>query len=81
MADSVGFYNWGFSIMRSKIQDLLDPKIVKGYATTIPSNLVKECPINEQPIGKGLYMNLIPNWTKQERYIKILENNYKNNGK
>lgn len=47
----------------------------KGYATTIPSSLVKECSMND-PIGKSF--DLIPNWTKQEKCIKIIENELKN---
>ena len=78
MGDSVGFYNWGFSIINSKIQDLWNTKIVKGHARTIPSILVKECPINEHLIGICQYMNFIPNWTKQEKCIKIIENKLKN---
>lgn len=74
MTDSVGLYNQGFSIINSK----WDIKFVKGYAKTIPSNLVKECPMNEKPIGLCPYMNLIPNWTKQEKCIKIIENKLKN---
>ena len=73
MGDSVGFYNWGFSLMSSKIQDLWNTKIIKGYAKTLSSNLIKECTMNEQPIGICPYMNLIPKWTKQEKYIKIIE--------
>lgn len=61
MGDSVGFYNWGFSILNSKIQDFWNIKFIKVYAKTIPTNLVKECPMNEQPIGIRPYMNLIPN--------------------
>lgn len=80
MGDNVSFYNWSFSIINSKIQDLWNTKIVKGYVKSILSILVKECLIND-PIGICPYMNLIPNWTKQEKCIKILENNYKNNGK
>lgn len=77
MGDSVGFYNQGFSILNSKIYDLWNTKIIKVYATTIPSNLVKECPMNDQPIEICPYMNLIPNWTKQEKCIKIIENKLK----
>lgn len=78
MGDSVNFYNWSFSVMNSKIQDLWNIKFIKGYAKTIPANLVKECPLNEQPLGICPYMNLIPNWTKQEKCIKIIENKLKN---
>lgn len=34
--------------------------------------------MNEKPIGLCPYMNLIPNWTKQEKCIKIIENKLKN---
>ena len=47
MGDSVGFYNWDFSILNSKIQDFWNTKFIKVYAKTIPSNLVKEYPMNE----------------------------------
>lgn len=70
MGDSVNFYNWSFSVMNSKIQDFWNIKFIKGYAKTIPANLVKECPLNEEPIGICPYMNLIPNWTKQEKFIE-----------
>ena len=73
MGDSVGFYNWGFSILNSEIQDFWNINVVKGYAKMIPSILVKECSMNEEPIGKCPYMNLISNWTKQEKCIKIIE--------
>lgn len=75
MENSVGFYNRGFSILNTKIQDLWNIKFIKGYATTIPSSLVKECSMND-PIGKSF--DLIPNWTKQEKCIKIIENELKN---
>ncbi len=74
MGNSVDFYNQGFSILNSKIQDLWNIKFIKVYATTIPSNLVKECLMND-PIGKSF--DLIPNWTKQEKCIKIIENQLK----
>ena len=73
MENSVGFYNRGFSILNTKIQDLWNIKFIKGYAT-IPSSLVKECSMND-PIGKSF--DLIPNWTKQEKCIKIIENQLK----
>ena len=78
MGDSVGFYNWDFSIINSKTQDLWNTKSIKEYVKIIPSNLVKECSINEKPIGICPYMNLIPNWTKQKKCIKIIENKLKN---
>ena len=70
MGDSVGFYNWGFSILNSKIQDFWNIKFIKVYAKTIPTNLIKEHLINA-PNGKS--SDLIPNWTKQEKCIKIIE--------
>lgn len=81
MGDSANFYNWNFSIINSEIQDFWNIKIIKGYAKSIPSNLVKECQLNEQSIGVCQYMNLIPNWTKLEKSIKMLKNKYKKNGK
>ena len=72
MADSVGFYNWNFSIMTSKIQDLWKTKFIDEYAKIFSSNLVKELLMNENPIKTYQYMNLIPNWTKQEKCIKII---------
>lgn len=73
MGDSVDFYNQGFSLMSSKIQDLWNTKIIKGHAKTLPSNLVKEYTVDEQSIG---CCDLIPKWAKQEKYIKIIQKRY-----
>lgn len=70
----VSFYNQNF--LSFKLQDFWNNKVIKGYAKTIPSILVKECSMNEEPIGNYPYMNFISNWTKPEKCIKIIENKF-----
>ena len=53
---------------------LQNAKIVKGYAKRIPSKLVKECTMDEQPIGIIPYINLIPNWFKRQKCYEIIKN-------
>ena len=76
MGVSVSLYNQGFFILNSEIQDFWNNKVIKGYTKTVLSILVNECSMNEEPIGNCPYMNLISNWTKQEKCIKIIENKF-----